>query len=66
MRENGHFQGDAHKRSTGTVNTHLSETTQDIAFCRQIIMDALIHSDGQSVEQLENILQNTDEEQSIR
>lgn len=50
------------KRSTDTLETNstlnqMSETTQDVAYRRKVIMNALICSTESNLEQLEDILQ---------
>lgn len=48
-----------------TLN-QMSETTQDVAYRRKIIMDALIQSNETSLELLDNIMQDNEEEKSTR
>ena len=44
----------------------MSETTQDVAYRLKIIMDALIQSNETSLELLDNIMQDNEEEKSTR
>lgn len=59
------------KLYTATLDTNqtlsrMSEKTQDVAYRRKIIMDALINSSETSLVQLDNILQGSDEDKSSR